>query len=223
MDYHSLNAMLNLYGPNGEIQFDKDREAAREYFLQHVNQNTVFFHSLREKLDYLVEEGYYEQEVLDQYDFDFVKSLFKRAYAVRFRFPTFMGAFKYYTSYTLKTFDAVTGRLGLKSRADALRRVCRVPSAFLEPDPDLADALRDVARELSAIGRNVNQLVATKNYEVRRGEKLKLTKPQQQVLSDLLDHIDRVSTQVREMEGKRASETVRRFVAGMKGAGDGAD
>jgi ribonucleoside-diphosphate reductase alpha chain len=48
MDYHSLNAMLNLYGANGEIQFDKDREAARQYFLQHVNQNTVFFHDLNE-------------------------------------------------------------------------------------------------------------------------------------------------------------------------------
>ena len=59
MDYHSLNAMLNLYGPNGEIQFDKDQEAAREYFLQHVNQNTVFFHSLRERLDYLVEKEYW--------------------------------------------------------------------------------------------------------------------------------------------------------------------
>ena len=67
-DYHSLNAMLNLYGANGEIQFDKDREAAREYFLQHVNQNTVFFHSLQEKLDYLVEKKYYEHEVLEQYD-----------------------------------------------------------------------------------------------------------------------------------------------------------
>ena len=26
-DYHALNAMLNLYGPNGEIQFDKDKLA----------------------------------------------------------------------------------------------------------------------------------------------------------------------------------------------------
>ena len=23
MDYHSLNAMLNLYGPSGEIQFER--------------------------------------------------------------------------------------------------------------------------------------------------------------------------------------------------------
>ena len=105
MDYHSLNAMLNLYGPNGEIQFDKDREAAREYFLQHVNQNTVFFHSLKERLDYLVEKEYYEPEVLAQYDFAFIQKLNDLAYSKKFRFETFLGAFKYYTSYTLKTFD----------------------------------------------------------------------------------------------------------------------
>lgn len=105
MDYHSLNAMLNLYGPNGEIQFDKDHEAAREFFLQHVNQNTVFFHSLRERLDYLVEKEYYEQAVLDQYSFEFITSLNDLAYSKKFRFQSFLGAFKYYTSYTLKTFD----------------------------------------------------------------------------------------------------------------------
>ncbi|MEC5152117.1 ribonucleoside-diphosphate reductase alpha chain [Cryobacterium psychrotolerans] len=105
MDYHSLNAMLNLYGPNGEIQFDKDREAATEFFLQHVNQNTVFFHSLRERLDYLVEKEYYEQAVLDQYSFEFITRLNDLAYSKKFRFQTFLGAFKYYTSYTLKTFD----------------------------------------------------------------------------------------------------------------------
>ncbi|MCZ5856051.1 hypothetical protein O5190_27440, partial [Escherichia coli] len=57
LDYHSLNAMLNLYDPEGRIQFDKHRLAARHYFLQHVNQNNVFFHNLEEKLRYLVEEG----------------------------------------------------------------------------------------------------------------------------------------------------------------------
>jgi ribonucleoside-diphosphate reductase alpha chain len=51
LDYHALNAMLNLYDDDGRIQLDKDRLAARQYFLQHVNQNTVFFHNLREKLD----------------------------------------------------------------------------------------------------------------------------------------------------------------------------
>jgi ribonucleoside-diphosphate reductase alpha chain len=103
--YHELNAMLNLYGPNGEIQFDKDKEAAKAYFLDHVNQNTVFFHSLEEKIDYLVENEYYDKAVLDMYEFDFVKDKFKQAYAVKFRFPAFLGAYKFYTSYALKTFD----------------------------------------------------------------------------------------------------------------------
>nr|WP_308113836.1 class 1b ribonucleoside-diphosphate reductase subunit alpha [Kineosporia corallincola] len=105
LDYHSLNAMLNLYGPDGEIQFDRDREAARQFFLQHVNQNTVFFHDLEEKLAYLVENHYYEREVLDRYRPEFVKQLYQHAYSKKFRFPTFLGAFKFYTSYTLKTFD----------------------------------------------------------------------------------------------------------------------
>jgi ribonucleoside-diphosphate reductase alpha chain len=105
MDYHALNAMLNLYGPSGEIQFDKDREAAKQYFLQHVNQNTVFFHNLRERLDYLVENEYYEAATIEQYDFSFVEKLNDLAYSKKFRFQTFLGAFKYYTSYTLKTFD----------------------------------------------------------------------------------------------------------------------
>lgn len=104
-DYHGLNAKLNLYDADGKIQFDADKQAARQYFLQHVNQNTVFFHNLREKIDYLLEHGYYEKELFDKYTFEFVKSLFKKVYAKKFRFPTFLGAFKYYTSYTLKTFD----------------------------------------------------------------------------------------------------------------------
>lgn len=137
MDYHALNAMLNLYGPNGEIQFDKDREAAHQYFLQHVNQNTVFFHNLDEKLDYLVKENYYETEVLDQYGRPFVKQLFQQAYAKKFRFPTFLGAFKYYTSYTLKTFD---GKRYLERFED---RVCMVALTLAAGDEVLASNLVD--------------------------------------------------------------------------------
>ncbi|XKF16959.1 class 1b ribonucleoside-diphosphate reductase subunit alpha [Halomonas sp. BLK-85] len=137
MDYHALNAMLNLYGANGELQLDKDREAARQYFLQHVNQNTVFFHSLEEKLDYLVEEGYYEANVLAQYSAEFIKGLFEQAYAYKFRFPSFLGAFKYYTSYTLKTFD---GKRYLERYED---RVCMVALALARGDQALARSLVD--------------------------------------------------------------------------------
>ncbi len=137
LDYHALNAMLNLYDAEGNIQFDMDKLAARRYFLQHVNQNTVFFHNLEEKLRYLVEEGYYEADVLDQYHFDFIKSLFQQAYAHKFRFQTFLGAFKYYTGYTLKTFD---GKRYLERYED---RVCLVALTLAKGDTVLASALVD--------------------------------------------------------------------------------
>lgn len=141
LDYHALNAQLNLYDKDGKIQFDADRKAARQYFLQHVNQNTVFFHNLEEKLDYLVENGYYEKEVLDQYDFPFIKSLFQRAYGKKFRFPTFLGAFKYYTSYTLKTFD---GKRYLERFED---RVSMVALYLARGDKDLAEHMVDEIME----------------------------------------------------------------------------
>ena len=136
-DYHALNAMLNLFDAEGKIQFDKDKLAARQYFLQHVNQNTVFFHNLAEKLRYLVEEGYYDAAVLDQYDFESTKNLFKQAYAKKFRFQTFLGAFKYYTSYTLKTFD---GKRYLERYED---RVCLVAMTLAQGDIKLASHLVD--------------------------------------------------------------------------------
>ncbi|MCR2052587.1 class 1b ribonucleoside-diphosphate reductase subunit alpha [Actinomyces bowdenii] len=132
LDYHALNAKLNLYDANGLIQFDADREAARQYFLQHVNQNTVFFHDLEEKLEYLVTEGYYEGHILDKYSPTFVKSAFKAAYAHKFRFETFLGAFKYYTSYTLKTFD---GKRYLERFED---RVTMVALTLADGDEQLA-------------------------------------------------------------------------------------
>lgn len=137
LDYHSLNAQLNLYDADGKIQFDADRKAARQYFLDHVNKNTVYFHDLEEKIDYLVAEGYYEKHVIDQYEFDFIKSIFKQAYAHKFRFPTFLGAFKYYTSYTLKTFD---GTRYLERFED---RVSMVALTLASGDTELAKKLVD--------------------------------------------------------------------------------
>lgn len=105
LDYHSLNAMLNLYDAEGNIQFEADKKAAREYIVNHVNANVISFESLEEKIEFLIDEGYYESEVFDQYDPEFVKDLYKAVYETKFRFPTFMAAFKFYQSYALRTFD----------------------------------------------------------------------------------------------------------------------
>ena len=141
MDYHSLNAMLNLYDANGLIQFDKDREAARQYFLQHVNQNTVFFHNFEERMRFLIDNDYYEKELVNQYSIDFIERLTNEAYAMKFRFPTFLGAFKFFTSYALKTFD---GNRYLERFED---RVVMVALGLAQGDQELA---RGYVREIIA-------------------------------------------------------------------------
>lgn len=136
-DYHALNAMLNLYDREGRIQFDKDREAVDAFFAAHVRPNSVTFASQNERLDYLVNEGYYEERVLARYDRLFVVRLFERAHASGFRFQTFLGAWKYYTSYTLKTFD---GKRYLESFED---RTVMVALTLAQGDEALAEQLTD--------------------------------------------------------------------------------
>lgn len=101
----ALNSQLNFYNAEGKLQLEKDAEAVREYFLSEVNQNTVFFHNLKEKLNYLQEGNYYEKEWIQMYDFEFIKSAFKKAYGYKFRFPGFLGARIFFTNYALKTDD----------------------------------------------------------------------------------------------------------------------
>ena len=103
--FNNLNALINMYDAEGHMQLEKDKEAAKAYFLEHINPRTMFFHDLREKIDYLVENGYYESETLDQYTFEDIKAVFQHAYSFKFRFKSFLGALKFFTSYALKTFD----------------------------------------------------------------------------------------------------------------------
>lgn len=90
---------------DGKFQFDKDKEAVYSYFVDFVNQNTVFFHDLKEKLDYLIENDYYDEKTFRQYEYKDLKKLYKFIYSKKFRFPSFMSAFKFYNNYALKTND----------------------------------------------------------------------------------------------------------------------
>jgi ribonucleoside-diphosphate reductase alpha chain len=137
MSYFDLNAMLAFKDADGKLQLGKDRESAKQYFLQYVNQNTTFFHNLREKLDYLVENKHYDNAILSLYDFDFIKARFKQAYAYKHRFRTLMGALKYYSSYNLRTND---GKRFLERFED---RVVMNALTLANGDQDLATELVD--------------------------------------------------------------------------------
>ena len=103
MGYIEINNMVKRQDENGNYNLDMDKEATKKYFIDYVNQHTVFFHTLKEKLDYLIENEYYDKKLFDKYRFADVKRVFQRAYKKKFRFASFMSASKFYTNYALKT------------------------------------------------------------------------------------------------------------------------
>lgn len=84
-----------------DYQLHKDKEAVRSYFLDYVNKNTVFFYTLKEKIDYLIENNYYVN-FYDLYSFEEIEQVFELIYKKKFRFPSFMSAFKFFNSYALR-------------------------------------------------------------------------------------------------------------------------
>ncbi len=96
-----LNNQVMSKDAEGNYDLDKDKEAVRSYFVEHVNKYTVFFHDLREKLDYLIENQYYI-DFYKKYKFSDIEEVFDLVYAKKFRFPSFMSAFKFYQNYALR-------------------------------------------------------------------------------------------------------------------------
>ena len=133
-DYHSLNAMLNLYDEDGNIQFDKDHEAVDAFLAEHVAPRMIRFESTRERLRYLVDHHYYEYDVFSKYSPEFLDAFYAHADALPHRFETFLGAFKFYRSYALKTFD------GMRYLEDFPQRAAAVALALADGDKTRAKA-----------------------------------------------------------------------------------
>lgn len=100
-----LNNEVRIKTEDGGFQFHKDKEAVKSYFVDHINKNMQFFHDLDEQMEYMVENDYYDKETFKKYKMRQVKELFKVVYAEKFRFKSFMSAFKFYNNYALKTND----------------------------------------------------------------------------------------------------------------------
>lgn len=105
-EYISLNAVSKLQNKDGTHNFFADHEAVKSYFKEHVIPNSKKFETIEEKLEYLINNGYYDKDLLSLYRFNFIVELIKKANTYNFKFMNFMGAFKFYNSYCLKSFDA---------------------------------------------------------------------------------------------------------------------
>lgn len=173
-DFKELNSRVNLWDEHGKLQLGEDKKAARAYFLQHVNPNTHYFqYGLEEKLHFLVKNDYYERDFLAAYDPAFIKRLFRAVYAHRFRFPTFVGAYKFYTGYALKTRD---GSKYLERYEDRIAIVALYLAWAQGGDPHLARA-KNVARRQQTLVREVEKAVKAAGGTVQAGDLPEVNNP----------------------------------------------
>lgn len=118
-DYHTLNAQLNLFAQDGSLQLAKDREAVAAYMREHVAAKTREYASQVQRVQALIAENFYERHVFEQYSPDFLERMFTLAESFDHSFQSFLGAFKFYTSYVLKTRDGETYLEGYAERVVA--------------------------------------------------------------------------------------------------------
>ena len=71
-EYFMLNNQLNIV-KDGKIQLNADKEAVHSYFIDYVNPHTVYFGDLEEKINYLIKNKYIQPELLEMYNFKFIK------------------------------------------------------------------------------------------------------------------------------------------------------
>ena len=136
LTYYELNNKINI-PVNGQIQLHYDKEAVSAYFRQHINQNSLFYYTLEEKIKTLLEGNYIDKDMINKYKMSFIKDLFKFIYDKKFRFDSFMGAYKFYRQYAMKNN---TGDLYLERFED---RVAFNALYLADGDKELAYAIAE--------------------------------------------------------------------------------
>ncbi len=90
-------------GSDGFYQLEKDREAVA-VFMEEVQAKTMTFNSVKERMDYLIENDFYEN-VYESYTVEQVDEVFRLAHDAGFQFASYMAISKFYKDYALKTDD----------------------------------------------------------------------------------------------------------------------
>ncbi|AYJ01177.1 class Ib ribonucleoside-diphosphate reductase assembly flavoprotein NrdI [Candidatus Phytoplasma ziziphi] len=102
--YITLNNQI-IDGEGKIKDLNKDQEALKSYFKDEINPKLKKFQTLNEKLDFLIKNKYYEEDFLKLYTREAIKQIYQLAYSFNFKFNSFIGAFKFYNDYSLKTRD----------------------------------------------------------------------------------------------------------------------
>ncbi|MCC0680694.1 class 1b ribonucleoside-diphosphate reductase subunit alpha [Clostridioides sp. ES-S-0005-03] len=105
MNWIELNNQVIIKNEQGKYQLEKDKEALSSYIEEFINPKLKKFNNLEERLKYLMDEGYYLEEVIHKYSMDFIKKIYKLIEEHKFKFQSYMSANKFYQNYALKSND----------------------------------------------------------------------------------------------------------------------
>ncbi|HFV0672692.1 TPA: class 1b ribonucleoside-diphosphate reductase subunit alpha [Streptococcus agalactiae] len=134
VSYFRLNNEINR-PVNGQIPLHKDKEALTAFFKENVQPNSKAFDSITDKIAYLLKYDYLEEAFFNKYRPEFIEELSTKLFDKKFRFKSFMAAYKFYQQYALKTND---GEYYLESIED---RVLFNALYFADGDEELATDL----------------------------------------------------------------------------------
>lgn len=137
MNWIELNNQVIIKDEEGKYQLEKDKEALKSYIEEYVNPKLKKFNNIEERIKYLVENNYYDEEVINKYSMEFIKKVYNDVSNCEFKFQSYMSANKFYQNYALKSDD---GKTILETYND---KVLIVALALANGDENLAIDLAD--------------------------------------------------------------------------------
>lgn len=137
MNWIELNNQVIIKDEDGKYQLEKDKEALKSYIEEYVNPKLKKFNNIEERIKYLIENNYYDEEVINKYSMEFIKKVYNHVSNCEFKFQSYMSANKFYQNYALKSDD---GKTILETYND---KVLIVALALANGDESLAINLAD--------------------------------------------------------------------------------
>ena len=105
MKWLELNNQVIIRDNEGKLQLGKDKESLNSYMKDYVDKKSKKFDNIISKINFLVENDYYDKKIIDKYSNDFIEELYNYINSVNFEFQSYMAANKFYQSYSLKSND----------------------------------------------------------------------------------------------------------------------
>ena len=103
MSYIEHNNRIKQKDSDGFFKLEEDKKAIIKY-QEYINENSLYFDNYIDKLEYLINNGYYIN-ILELYNYEDILMIYNLLKDYQFEFKSFMAISKFYDNYALKSYD----------------------------------------------------------------------------------------------------------------------